>query len=123
MDILKQRIGSDATNELKKACIGQERHQDGGLHLHICAWYTHKLRFVDARYFDIEGYHPNVRGDRIKSDKRALEYVSKECPEDRLTQHNMDIKEETAARDGHRKILGKRMTTEPLVSIVKGGEW
>ena len=72
MEQLKIRVGSDATNQLKKACIGQEHHQDGNLHLHVAAWYTHKLRFTDVRYLDIEGYHPNVRGGRIKSDKRAL---------------------------------------------------
>jgi len=29
---------------------------------------------------DLEGYHPNVSGTKIKSDKKALAYVSKECP-------------------------------------------
>lgn len=31
----------------------------------------------------------------------------------------MDIKEETAARDGHWKILGKRLMSEPLIEVVK----
>ena len=123
MQELQTRIGSDATNQLKKACIGRERHQDGNFHLHVCAWYIHKLRFTDPRYFDIEGYHPNVRGDRIKSDKRALQYVSKECPADQLVQYNMDIKEETRAREGHWKILGRRMAEEKLIDIVHSGEW
>ena len=100
------RVGSDQTNQLKKACIGRERHGDGNLHLHLCAWYTHKLTFTQANYMDIEGYHPNIGGDRIRSDKRALAYVSKECPRDQLCQFNMDIVEEQAAREGHRKLIG-----------------
>lgn len=58
---------------------------------------------------DFEGYHPNVSGDRIRSDKRALKYIMKECPADQLVQFNMDAKAEQAAREGHRKILGKRL--------------
>jgi len=58
---------------------------------------------------DIEGYHPNIGGDRIRSDKRALAYVSKECPRDQLVQFNMDIVEEEAARAGHRKLIGRRL--------------
>lgn len=68
---------------------------------------------------DIDGFHPNIKDKRIKSDKRALEYVSKECPEDQLIQFNMDIKQETQARAGHRKLLGKRLIEgEPLKEIV-----
>lgn len=82
MTVLKHRVGTDATNQLLKAAIGTEHHLDGNKHLHLCAWYTHKLRFTDSRFFDIDGYHPNISGDRIKSDKRALAYISKECPAD-----------------------------------------
>ncbi len=39
------------------------------------------------------------------------------------SQHNMDISEEIAAKEGHRKIIGKRMTEEPLVDIVDDGEY
>ena len=37
-----------------KACIGQETHEDGGYHLHICAWYKQKLEFRKADHMDIE---------------------------------------------------------------------
>lgn len=123
LEWLKTRTGSTPTTELKKACIGQELHQDGNKHLHLCAWYTQPLRFDKPDYFDYFGYHPNVSGDRIKSVKAALKYVSKECPLDRLVQYNMDIKEETAAREGHRKILGKRLITEPLVEVLEDGNF
>lgn len=31
----------------------------------------------------------------------------------------MDIREETAAREGHRKILGKRLLQERLVDVIE----
>lgn len=58
---------------------------------------------------DVEGYHPNVSGDRIRSKERALSYVSKECPRDQLLQFNMDIAAECDARQSHKKIIGKRL--------------
>ena len=85
----------------------------------MCAWYTHKLRFVDAKYFDFGGYHPNVSGDRIKSDKKALAYVSKECPIDLLVQYNMDIKEEQAARTSHKRLIGKRILEEGIDKVME----
>ena len=57
-------------------------------------------------------WHPNVSGDRIRSDKNALKYISKEDPEP-LEWPSPFIKEETAAREGHRKILTKRIIENP----------
>lgn len=37
---LKAKTGAFATNQLIKACVAQETHQDGNKHLHMCAWYT-----------------------------------------------------------------------------------
>ena len=92
---LKSKIGTREGNQLVKACIGQEKHQDGNLHLHICAWYTTQLYFTDPTYLDIpyEGkfYHPNI-SDRIKSKKKALAYTSKSDPEP--LQFNMDLAQE-----------------------------
>ena len=117
LDLLKTKVGNDRTNQLVKACIGQERHADGGLHLHACAWYTHKLRFNDVRYLDLNGHHPNIKDCRIKRKDKALKYCAKEDPNP--LQFNMDIKEETEARESHRKILGKRLLEgEKLVDLV-----
>lgn len=65
-------------------------------------------------------YHPNVSGDKIKSDKRALKYISKEDPEP-LEWPAPFIKAETEAKEGHRKILTKRIITEsiPLTDLVE----
>lgn len=66
LEHLKARARPTATNQLFKACIGQERHEDGGLHLHVCAWYTKKLNFRLADHMDIfddagNRYHPNIK--------------------------------------------------------------
>ena len=112
---LKVKIGTQATNQLLKACVGQEKHQDGNLHLHICAWYTQQLNFSCPKYLDIvheeTTYHPNVGGPRIQNKQKALQYCSKEDPEP--LQFNMDIKSETAARESHTKIIGKRLIEKP----------
>lgn len=36
---------------------------------------------------------------------------------DQLLQFNMDVRQEQQARENHRKILGKRMQTEPLNAL------
>ena len=118
---LKARVGIDQTNQLAKACIGQELHKDGGKHLHVCAWYTHELRFNKPDYLDYEGFHPNIKDERVKRKKAALEYCSKEDPNP--LQYNMDIKEETAARTEHRKILSKRLIDGvPLHELAEAGD-
>ena len=118
---LKAKTGLDKTNQLLKCCIGQERHEDGGLHLHICAWYTHDLNFNDAKYLDYEGFHPNIKEKRIQRKKAAIGYCAKEDPNP--LQYNMDIKEEQEARKDHRKILSKRICDgTPLQDLVEEGE-
>lgn len=123
LEYLKKRTGSDATNQLHHCAIGQEKHQDGNLHLHIACWYTHELRFTDPKYMDMDGYHPNVSGSKIKSDKRALNYISKEDPEP-LEWPAPFIKEKVAAQKNHRKdltlqLIGKKRT---LTQMVEDGD-
>lgn len=52
LEHLKRRA-RPAANQLLKACIGQELHEDGNTHLHVCAWYTKALRFKKADHMDI----------------------------------------------------------------------
>lgn len=94
LEHLKERARPRETNQLKKACIGQERHDDGGLHLHICAWYTKPMKFRGATHMDIKdedgnNYHPNIKNRQIENKKRALAYCSKEDPNPLC--YNMDI--------------------------------
>lgn len=110
-----------ATNQLLKACIGRETHQDGNLHLHCCAWYTQPLQFSKADHFDILGYHPNIKDSRVGNKKKAIHYCAKEDPSP--LQFNMDIKAETAAREAHSKVLTKRILDgAPLHQLVEEGE-
>lgn len=60
-------------------CIGQEHHQDGGLHLHAWVSYKEKIRTSDSRYFDMGEFHPNIV--RARSKKGSIEYCSKDDPE------------------------------------------
>lgn len=65
-----------------------------------------------------ETYHPNIKDQGVKRKQAALRYCSKEDPDP--LQFNMDIKAETAAREGHRKIIGKRLLDgEPLHELVE----
>ena len=120
LEHLKERVKN---TQLKKACIGQERHEDGEFHLHVCAWYTNTLKFTDPGYLDILGedgvkYHPNISGKQVKNRQKALAYCSKEDPDPLC--YNMDIKEETKARECKRKILGKRLLDgEPLHELAQ----
>ncbi|ALE29682.1 replication associated protein [Lake Sarah-associated circular virus-26] len=59
--------------------IGQEKHQDGGLHLHAVFAFDRKRHIRDERFFDLEGYHPNVQSAR--NVKAVREYCEKEDPE------------------------------------------
>ncbi len=103
--------------QLEKAAVGQETHQDGNFHIHVCAWYTQELRSVNCRFLDIDGYHPNIRGTRVQNKKAAMAYVSKQ--DSNVLCHNMDIQAEQAARAAHRKILGKRlMDGEDLLDVI-----
>lgn len=103
----KLKAAAKAPNQLKKACIGRETHEDGNYHLHACAWYTQRLTFRSADYMDLEyegkTFHPNVKDKQVKSKKKALGYCAKEDPEPLC--YNMDIKAETAARESHKKLI------------------
>lgn len=63
-------------------------------------------------------FHPNIKDKQIKSKAKALGYCAKEDPEP--LQYNMDIKEETKARESKKKIIsldlihGKRKLTEAI---------
>lgn len=59
--------------------IGQERHEDLGLHIHAVVWYSERVRSTDPRYFDIMGFHPNIKTLKTKGDlQRTAKYASKD---------------------------------------------
>jgi len=60
-----------------KIYAGEELHSDGGKHYHVIAFDSKKkVDIKNARYWDIDGRHPNVR--HIKSFEKAYFYVSKD---------------------------------------------
>jgi len=66
-------------NIIIRYCIGQERHQDGDLHLHALAEYSDKITSRVARLFDIDGFHPNIHKVKNASDwKNCLQYCKKD---------------------------------------------
>jgi len=65
-------------NNLKvdKYCIGVEKHQDGGIHLHCFLSWTEAFRSRDAKCFDFVGNHPNIQNPRNRTD--VIRYCSKD---------------------------------------------
>lgn len=138
LDHLKERCGSDASNQLMKWVIGQESHEDGNKHLHACIFYTHELRFRRADYLDLtfEGnkYHPNIKGKRIQRKEQATKYCMKEDPEPLEGPHPW-VKDENDARKGHHKIVTqllirkeKPMTIRELIedeqmTLIEAPKW
>ena len=50
-----------------------------GQDTHCVLHYTNRIRTRDTRYFDIEGYHPNIKTLKTKADlQRAAKYVAKD---------------------------------------------
>lgn len=79
MDFLKSK------GSLKRACVCQEHHQDGGLHIHALVEFLRKKN-VAPTHFDIDAQHPNVKvWDRQVQYERWLvnhwKYCFKEDPE------------------------------------------
>lgn len=41
--------------------IGRENHGDGGKHLHVFIAFKRRFSTRNPRYFDVEGFHPNIK--------------------------------------------------------------
>lgn len=93
---------------IKKGLACDEHHQDGHLHSHLYVWFNDRIQTRNVRYFDFEGYHPNLRLEKTKSINASLRYIMKTDPE-YIEIGDMDVKSELAARETNRKILGKRL--------------
>jgi len=66
-------------NIIIQYCIGQERHQDGNLHLHALVEYSDKITSRLASLFDVDGFHPNIQKIKNASDwKNRLRYCKKD---------------------------------------------
>lgn len=67
-------------NEIQYLAIGQEKHEDGGLHCHAMVLFKTKKNLKDATAFNVicDGmwYHPNTQA--TKDRKKWFEYITKE---------------------------------------------
>jgi len=55
--------------------VSSELHEDGSLHRHAYMQFDKPIRTRDKRYFDFNGFHPNIQGARNPS--AVLSYVKK----------------------------------------------
>lgn len=70
LQLLQELLRPDAI------CVGQETHEDGGLHFHVLVRWNVRRHFRDPRAFDLEGVHPNVQSPR--SWRRVIDYCIKD---------------------------------------------
>jgi hypothetical protein len=57
-------------------CIGLERHENGGLHLHCYLHWAEAFRSRDTRCFDFRGNHPNIQNPRNRN--KVISYCCKD---------------------------------------------
>lgn len=56
--------------------VGQEHHEDGGLHLHCVLKSRKRLNIQSERYFDWQGFHPSI--EKVKHWEKTWKYCAKE---------------------------------------------
>lgn len=50
------------------ALLAREQHKDGGRHYHALLYWIDGIRTRKSRYFDHDGFHPNVQPARVPKD-------------------------------------------------------
>ena len=53
-----------------------EKHEDGSPHLHACLKFRKKVDIRKERYFDVNGYHPNIQ--TTKNINASINYCKKD---------------------------------------------
>lgn len=64
---------------VKHILVAQERHADEGIHYHCVVECTRKIDTRNARFFDLDGKHPNAQACRVLKD--TYEYAKKDDDE------------------------------------------
>lgn len=63
----------------EKWSIGKELHRDGGTHWHVYAYRRNRFNTnANVRYFDIDGYHPNIHSCKRGKEQGAIYYTQKD---------------------------------------------
>lgn len=99
----------------EKILVSRELHEDGAPHLHVYLLYGKEFDCRNERFFDVDGFHPNIQS--AKSLKAVQAYVKKDGD---YIQEGMDYAQETTAITSHRAQLAKRLLDgEPLTALVQ----
>lgn len=100
-------------DNLEKACVGHELHQDGNSHLHCAIWLKSVVDLSGADCLDhLGGSHGDYRS--MRNQKKCLEYVTKDG--DYIT-HCMSVEELLKAWDKKKSV----QANEVAIAIRDGG--
>lgn len=79
--LLKEEVSEklSAIADIKTFTISRELHQDGTPHIHAVLVLSSSPGTTNMRYFDIDGFHPNIKALKTISDvERATKYIKKD---------------------------------------------
>jgi len=88
---------------LNQVVVARELHEDGVPHIHCYLYYGKQFTCKNERFFDIQGFHPNIQS--AKSLKAVQAYIKKDGD---FIQEGIDYKAELNAIQNHQAVLGKR---------------
>lgn len=91
-------------------CISQENHADGGRHLHVLLQYSTPVNTTNERYFDVQGYHPNITKPRDVKD--VLKYIKKDG----------NFLEDWPVKRGYAEILSEATDKKNFMSLMKDNQ-
>jgi len=76
------------------SCICLEQHEDGTPHLHAVLKFVKKVDIRSEKYFDIEGFHPNIQ--TTKNINASINYIKKD--KDFIEMGDLESKEVISSR-------------------------
>lgn len=101
--------------------VGEEKHQKKqydefeGKHFHCYVEFKEKLRTYDERFFDINGFHPNIAYPKFKC--KVIKYCTKGK---NYVEFGIDVASYLGQYKAHRRIIGKELLeTQDLVTITE----
>jgi hypothetical protein len=85
-EVIKEKLFSKLDG-IQHYVIAREKHQDGNYHIHVYLGLQKKCNIRNARFFDIDGFHPNVQAcwsprlwyNYVKKDGEYIEDFSWKC--------------------------------------------
>jgi len=117
LGLAKEEVLEHLKNKKKitGAVICRELHEDGTPHVHAYVLLDKKYDCENVHFWDIEGHHGNYQ--HAKSIDAVAKYIKKDG--DFIEFGDISWKEKMAAREDHRRYLGKRLIDgESLEQVV-----